>query len=85
MEVESGLVSKSDSAASSAAMTGLKQKILMEKRNYFNFSFRFYVLFLDNVTSFGSLKCKSKCFYKNDTTPSNETLWIKNKGFEPCT
>lgn len=39
---------------------------------------------MENVTSFGSLKCKSKFFHKNGTTPNTETIWIKNKGFEPC-
>lgn len=88
IEVESRIVSKSaepGSAASSAATTGLRQKILMEKKSDFNFSFRFCMLFLENVTSFGSLRCKSKCFYKNGTTQNTETIWVKNKGFEPCT
>lgn len=88
MELESGIASKSaepGSAASSAAMTGFREKILMEKHPGFSFSFRFGMLFLENVTSFGSLKCKSKFFHKNGTAPNIETIWIKNKEFVPYT
>lgn len=88
MELESGIVSKSaelNSATSSAATTGFREKILMEKKPDLSFSFRSYMLFLENVTSFGSLKCKSKFFYKNGTTPNSETIWIKNKVSVPCT
>lgn len=45
-----------------------------KKKSDLNFSFRFCMLFLENVTSFGSLKCKSKFFYKNGTTPNTETI-----------
>lgn len=54
-----------------------------KKKSDPNFSFRICMLFLENVTSFGSLKCKSKFFYENGTTPNTGTIWKKKKRFEP--